>query len=57
MTGPNTTVMLPELLQFGSMHAKLSLLTYPSYLRVVVSSANLTQEDWALIGQVRSATN
>ena len=41
----------------GSMHAKLCLLTYPSFLRVVVTSANLTEQDWSLIGQVISILN
>lgn len=42
----------PPLLDRGNMHAKLIILEYPQFVRVVVSSANLTAEDWSLIGQV-----
>jgi tyrosyl-DNA phosphodiesterase 1 len=46
------TVISPTLPdRFGSFHAKLFLLKFPSRLRVVVSSANLINCDWSLIGQ------
>lgn len=31
---------------YSNMHAKLMLLTFPGFLRIVVSSANLTNFDW-----------
>ncbi len=34
------------------MHSKLQLLFHPTYLRVVVPSANLTSYDWGEMGGV-----
>ena len=35
----------------GSMHAKLMILVFESFVRIVVSSANLTSLDWEEVGQ------
>ena len=38
-------------LQMGCFHAKLLLIRFSDRLRVVISSANLTEEDWSLWSQ------
>lgn len=39
-------------LKWGKFHSKLILLKFPSFLRVVVPSANLTNGDWYYWGQI-----
>jgi len=39
-------------LTYGVFHAKLILLEFAKFLRVVITSANLTVEDWTLLSQV-----
>lgn len=39
-------------LRWGKYHSKLILLKFPSFLRVVVPSANLTNGDWYYWGQI-----
>ena len=54
---PNFQVIHPKFLRkdglfgMGTMHAKLMLIKYPKFLRIVVSSANLEQYDWEKITQ------
>ncbi|KAF9151976.1 hypothetical protein BG015_005947 [Linnemannia schmuckeri] len=36
----------PPLGEFGSFHAKLMVLFYPTFVRIVISSANLVSHDW-----------
>ncbi|KAG0286674.1 hypothetical protein BGZ96_009266 [Linnemannia gamsii] len=36
----------PPLGDFGSFHAKLMVLFYPTFVRIVISSANLVSHDW-----------
>ncbi|KAG0058294.1 hypothetical protein BGZ89_001397 [Linnemannia elongata] len=36
----------PPLGEFGSFHAKLMVLFYPTFVRIVISSANLVRHDW-----------
>ena len=50
---PTLRLVYPPLERFGIVHAKLMLLRTKTFLRVVVSSANLTAEDWGLLDQVR----
>ncbi|KAJ3434958.1 tyrosyl-DNA phosphodiesterase [Anaeramoeba flamelloides] len=38
--------------RFGCFHSKIMILEYPSFLRFVISSANLTNFDWYELGQV-----
>lgn len=38
------------------MHSKLQLLAYPSHLRVVVPSANLTKYDWGETGVMENVS-
>jgi hypothetical protein len=38
------------------MHSKLQLLAYPSYLRIVVPSANLTAYDWGETGVMENVS-
>jgi Tyrosyl-DNA phosphodiesterase len=41
------------------MHAKLALLAHPNYLRLLITSANLTPYDWGVTGcleNVRDST-
>jgi len=45
------TIVHPPLLAYSSMHAKLCLILFKTFIRVVVTSANLTEEDWTLMGQ------
>ncbi|KAF9932965.1 hypothetical protein BGZ65_004270 [Modicella reniformis] len=40
------TYMHPPLNGFGSFHSKLMLLFYPTFCRVVISSANLVSHEW-----------
>lgn len=40
----------------GNVHSKLMILCFPSYLRVVISSANLQERDWDAVGQVQPTT-
>lgn len=49
---PDVMVVHPPMLERGAMHAKFALLEYEHFMRVVITSANLTEEDWTLIGQV-----
>ena len=42
----NVTCLHPRLDRFQSMHAKLYVLLFPAFVRVVVTSANLTQGDY-----------
>ncbi|KAI9295265.1 phospholipase D/nuclease [Neoconidiobolus thromboides FSU 785] len=46
-----TLIVTPKL-YFGVMHAKLMLLYYPTFLRVVIGSANLVDFDWNLIENI-----
>src|SRR5690554_3504037 len=38
------------------MHAKMWLVVFHQHLRVVITSANLSREDWTLLGQVLFST-
>lgn len=49
---PNLLVCHPPLKGRQTMHAKLMLLVYPGFLRVVVSSANLVPYDWCQLENV-----
>ena len=49
---PTLRIVYPPLQRIGIVHAKLMLLQTRTFLRVVVSSANLTAEDWELMDQV-----
>eukprot|EP01022_Parablepharisma_sp_SALTPOND_P028914 TRINITY_DN72030_c3_g1_i1.p1 TRINITY_DN72030_c3_g1~~TRINITY_DN72030_c3_g1_i1.p1 ORF type:complete len:585 (-),score=32.20 TRINITY_DN72030_c3_g1_i1:1359-3113(-) len=52
---PNLTFAFPEKgpgLGYGVFHAKVILVQFPNFLRVVVTSANLTIVDWTLLSQV-----
>ncbi|KAJ3205448.1 hypothetical protein HDU82_005192 [Entophlyctis luteolus] len=57
-TGPlkrdNYTLVFPRLLSkaYSTMHIKLCILFYDSYLRVVISSANLVKYDWDTLENV-----
>ncbi|KAF9974514.1 hypothetical protein BGZ73_002072 [Actinomortierella ambigua] len=46
---PNLTELHPPMQGMGSMHPKLMILWYPTFCRVVVSSANLIAEDWGMV--------
>ena len=49
---PTFTVISPSIEdKYGSFHAKIFLIKFPSRLRVVVTSANLITCDWSQIGQ------
>lgn len=48
----NLTFLFPQLIEGGKFHSKLFLLKFRDCLRVVVTSANLTQCDWEEILQV-----
>lgn len=50
---PRLRVLHPKFpTKYGCMHSKLILLHFAHTLRVVISSANFTQEDWEEVGQV-----
>ncbi|KAF9561658.1 hypothetical protein EC968_005644 [Mortierella alpina] len=46
LTDGKVTYLHPPLTGFGTFHPKLMLLFYPTFCRVVVSSANLVSHDW-----------
>ncbi|KAG9320955.1 hypothetical protein KVV02_003444 [Mortierella alpina] len=46
LTDGKVTYLHPPLNGFGTFHPKLMLLFYPTFCRVVVSSANLVSHDW-----------
>ncbi|KAJ3180017.1 hypothetical protein HDU87_002240 [Geranomyces variabilis] len=48
----NTLYIFPPMGLQGCMHAKFLLLFYPSFLRVVITSANLTDYDWERLENV-----
>lgn len=39
------------------MHAKIQLLKFPTYLRIVVPSGNLTRYDWGETGVLENVRN
>ena len=50
---PNVRLCFPPMEgQVNCMHSKLMLLFYPTYLRIVVPTANLTSYDWGEFGGV-----
>ena len=54
-TYSNLTYIMPGKpagLKYGVFHPKIILLEFDKFIRVVVSSANLTLEDWTLLSQV-----
>lgn len=40
----------PPMGAYGAMHAKIQLLKFTNYLRIVVPSGNLTRYDWGETG-------
>ncbi|KAG0206412.1 hypothetical protein BGX28_002128 [Mortierella sp. GBA30] len=46
LTDGKVTYFHPPLNGFGTFHPKLMLLFYPTFCRIVVSSANLVSHDW-----------
>ncbi|KAJ3173533.1 hypothetical protein HDU88_002619 [Geranomyces variabilis] len=48
----NTLYIFPPIGSRGCMHAKFMLLFYPGFLRVVITSANLTEYDWETLENV-----
>ena len=49
----------PPMGGYGAMHAKIQILKFPDYVRVVVPTGNLTRYDWGETGvleNVRKAT-
>jgi hypothetical protein len=42
---------------YGAMHAKIQLLKFPGYLRVVVPSGNLTSYDWGETGVLENVSD
>ncbi|KAJ3157650.1 hypothetical protein HDU89_000026 [Geranomyces variabilis] len=48
----NTLYIFPPIGSRGCMHAKFMLLFYPGFLRVVITSANLTEYDWERLENV-----
>lgn len=41
---------------YGAMHAKIQLLKFPGYLRIVVPSGNLTRYDWGETGVLENVS-
>eukprot|EP00762_Andalucia_godoyi_P002776 ANDGO_04458.mRNA.1 Tyrosyl-DNA phosphodiesterase 1 len=52
-TSDNTTIIMPPIRtgKWGFMHAKLFMLEYGDFMRIIISSANLGVADFALVGQ------
>eukprot|EP01028_Stygiella_incarcerata_P005905 TRINITY_DN24392_c0_g1_i1.p1 TRINITY_DN24392_c0_g1~~TRINITY_DN24392_c0_g1_i1.p1 ORF type:complete len:557 (+),score=142.00 TRINITY_DN24392_c0_g1_i1:58-1671(+) len=50
--GGRITIVRPPMLKFGTMHAKLMILRYIDFVRIVISSSNLGDGDYKVIGQV-----
>ncbi|KAI5928801.1 phospholipase D/nuclease [Camillea tinctor] len=44
----------PPMVPYGTMHSKLQLLKYPTYLRIVVPSGNLVPYDWGETGHMEN---
>ncbi|KAI1304288.1 tyrosyl-DNA phosphodiesterase-domain-containing protein [Xylaria venustula] len=44
----------PPMLPAGSMHSKLQLLKFPSYLRIVIPTGNLVPYDWGETGAMEN---
>lgn len=42
------------MMPMGSMHSKLQLLKYPTYLRIVVPTGNLEPYDWGERGLIEN---
>ncbi|KAI1478707.1 phospholipase D/nuclease [Daldinia eschscholtzii] len=53
-SGATIKFCFPPMMPAGSMHSKLQLLKYPSYLRVVVPSGNLVPYDWGETGVIEN---
>ncbi|KXS20000.1 phospholipase D/nuclease [Gonapodya prolifera JEL478] len=50
---PKRNLLYPPIpANFGTMHVKLMLLIFQDCLRVVITSANLTQRDWSTVDNV-----
>lgn len=45
---PSVVVCHPKMDSYGSVHSKLWLLEFDNYLRVVVTSGNMTEPDWTM---------
>ena len=43
---------ISQTLRWGKFHSKLILLKFPTFLRIIVPSANLTDGDWYYWGQI-----
>lgn len=43
---PRARVFFPDIQGYGCMHVKLFLLEYSSHIRLVITSANLIEQDW-----------
>ena len=43
---------ISQTLRWGKFHSKLIILKFPSFLRIIVPSANLTDGDWYYWGQI-----
>ncbi|KAJ1678595.1 hypothetical protein EV182_003731, partial [Spiromyces aspiralis] len=48
----NIVAVHPSVARYGSIHAKFAVLFYPTYVRVIVSSANYIPYDWEAIQNV-----
>ena len=52
--GGSVRFCFPRMMGYGSMHSKLQLLKYPTYLRVVVPTGNLEPHDWGARGIIEN---
>ncbi|KAI0480804.1 phospholipase D/nuclease [Xylariaceae sp. FL0804] len=50
VSGSQIKFCFPPMMPFGTMHSKLQLLKYPTYLRVVIPTGNLVPYDWGETG-------
>ena len=54
MVHENLTVVHPPLRKdcYGCMHCKIYFILFSNHIRIVVTSANLVQEEWTKLNQV-----
>ena len=55
MVHENLTVVHPPLNgnQYGCMHCKVYFILFSKHIRIVITFANLVEEEWTMLNQVR----
>lgn len=55
MVNENLTVVHPPLKAnaYGCMHCKIHFILFKNHIRIVVTSANLVEDEWTKLSQVK----